>query len=74
MVAVLLDNFTQATRKEKDKLLMEKQACDEEMIDSVGVLDPLVRRLLSASTEDKLKKTIASISTVLPEGKPGVRK
>jgi len=73
VVAVLLDNFTQATRKEKDKLLMEKQACDEE-IDSVGVLDPLVRRLLSASTEDKLKKTIASISTVLPEGKPDVRK
>ena len=70
VVAVLLDNFTQATRKEKDKLLMEKQACDEE-IDSVGVLDPLVRRLLSASTEDELKKTIASIFSRLDSDMSG---
>jgi len=60
VIAVLLDNFMQSTRKEKDSLLMQKQAVIDET-EGVGALDPLLRSLLSASTEEELSKMISSI-------------
>jgi len=60
VIAVLLDNFMQSTRKEKDTLLLQKQAAID-VTEGVGALDPLLRRLLSASTEEELSKMISSI-------------
>jgi hypothetical protein len=49
VVAVLLDNFTTATRQEKDQMITKKAAL--ESVDTVGSIDQVVKILLSAPNQ-----------------------